>query len=224
MAIRLSNQRDMQITRLRQAEQFLQVQLAGRGVQQVGTPNDIGDALPGIVQDHGQLIGVEPVAAADHEIADFPAQVLAVLALHPVEEVVLQLRYAQADGGIIGAMAGIAAQPRINPVIRFQLFARTGAGIGQAVIEQAIEHLGVGVVPLALANQVAIPLEAIAFQCLENGRLGAGFLAGWIKVFHAHQPASAHRARIKVRGQRCDQRTEMQMATGRGGKAPDVGG
>ncbi|MNS33496.1 hypothetical protein D3C72_656110 [compost metagenome] len=214
----------MQITRLRQAEQFLQVELAGRGVQQVGTANDIGDALPGVVQDHRQLISVEPVTAADHEIADFPPQMLSVLALHPVNEMVFQFRYAQADGRIVSAMAGIAAQARINPVIRLQLFARAGAGVGQALIEQAIEHLGVGIVPLALANQVAIPLEAIAFQCLENGRLGAGFLAGWIKVFHAHQPASAHRARVKVGGQCGDQRAEVQMAARGGGEAPDVGG
>ncbi|MNK85721.1 hypothetical protein D3C87_1056090 [compost metagenome] len=170
------------------------------------------------------MIGVEPVAAADHEVADFPPQMLPVLALHPVDEVVFQFRYAQADGRVVSAMASIAAEPRINPVILLQLFARAGAGVGQALIEQAIEHLGVGIVPLALANQVAIPLEAIAFQCLENGRLGAGFLAGWIKVFHAHQPASAHRARVKVGGQCGDQRAEVQMAARGGGEAPDVGG
>ncbi|MCY1459181.1 hypothetical protein D9M71_766330 [compost metagenome] len=138
------------------------------------------------------MIGIEPVAAADHKIADFASQVLAVLTLHPVEEVVFQFRYAQANGRTISAMAGIAAQPRINPVIRLQLFARTGAGVGQALIEQAIEHFGVGLVAIALANQVAIPLEAVAFQSLEYGRLGAGFFTGRIQVFHAHQPAATH--------------------------------
>ena len=38
-------------TRLRQAEQFLQIQLARRGIEQVGAAHDIGDALQ-VVVDH----------------------------------------------------------------------------------------------------------------------------------------------------------------------------
>ncbi len=58
MAIRLGDQRYMQVARLGQAQQFLQVQLAWGRVEQVGTADDVGDALPGVVNDHGQLIGI----------------------------------------------------------------------------------------------------------------------------------------------------------------------
>ncbi|MNG02119.1 hypothetical protein D3C84_851270 [compost metagenome] len=180
--------------------------------------------MPGIVQYHRQLIGVQPVAAANHEIADIPAQVLVELALHPVDEVIIQFRHANTNGGVFRAVSGIAAQPRINAVVRLQLFARAGAGVGQTLAEQAIEHFGIGLVAVALADHLTIPLETVALQSLEDRRLGAGLFAGRVEVFHAHQPAATHRAGVEVGGQCGDQRTEMQVATGRGGKTPDIGG
>ena len=134
---------------------------------------------------HGQLIGIEPVASTDHEVADLAAQVLAVLALHAVGEVVFQFRDAQADCGVFAGMTGVAAQAWINPVIRRQFFPRAGAGVGQAVVEQLIQHLRIGVVTVALADHFAVPFETVAFQCLEDRRLGAGLLPGRVKVFHA---------------------------------------
>ncbi|MNL09660.1 hypothetical protein D3C87_1304280 [compost metagenome] len=192
VAIGLGNQRDVQVTRLPQAKQLLQVELAWRGVEQVGAAHDVGDTLPGIVQHHRQLIGVEPVAAANHEITDIPAQMLMEFTLHPVDEVVVQYGDTHADGGVFGAVPGIAAESRINAVIRLQLLARARARVGQAVIEQAIEYFGVGIVAVTLANHFAIPLETIAFQRLEDRGLGAGFFTGRVKVFHAHQPTAAH--------------------------------
>src|SRR3546814_13323048 len=76
----------------------------------VGAAYDIGHPLPGIVQHHGQLISKEPVATANHEIADFTAQVLAELTLYAVAEVIRQLRNAQADGRVFGVVTGVAAQ------------------------------------------------------------------------------------------------------------------
>ncbi|MNP23984.1 hypothetical protein D3C76_1167160 [compost metagenome] len=73
------------------------------------------------------------------------------------------------------------------------------------MIEQAIEHFGVGIVAVALANQLAIPFKPVTLQRLEDRHLRAGFLTGRIKIFHAHQPATAHRAGIEVGRQRGDE-------------------
>ncbi len=50
--VRLGDQRYMQVAGLGKAQQFLQVQLARCGIQQVGAAHDISDALPGIVEHH----------------------------------------------------------------------------------------------------------------------------------------------------------------------------
>ncbi|MNF95745.1 hypothetical protein D3C84_785140 [compost metagenome] len=65
--------------------------------------------MPGIVQHYSQLIGVEPVAAANHKIADIAAQTLAVFTLYSIGEVILELRDAQAYGGVFRAVTGVAA-------------------------------------------------------------------------------------------------------------------
>ena len=45
------------------SEALLQQDLARRGLQQVRAPHDVGDALVRIVDDHGELVGVQSVAA-----------------------------------------------------------------------------------------------------------------------------------------------------------------
>jgi hypothetical protein len=42
----------------------------GVGQQEVGAAHDVGDALVGIVDHHGELVGKQPVAAAEHEVAE----------------------------------------------------------------------------------------------------------------------------------------------------------
>ena len=80
VSVRLDDQRQVQVAWLWQAEDLLQIKLAGRRIEQVGAAHHIGDALPGVIQHHGQLIGNQAVAAANDEIADLAAQMLAELA------------------------------------------------------------------------------------------------------------------------------------------------
>ena len=101
-----------------------------------------------------------------------PTLVLAELALHPVGEGIFQFGYANADGGVIHRVSGVAAKTRVNAVVAFQLFARAGAGIGQAHAEQAVEYFSVGLVPFALTDQLAVPFKTIALKGIENRRLG----------------------------------------------------
>src|SRR5207253_1895278 len=80
------------------------------------------------------------------------------------------------------------------------------------------------VMPITLSDHVAMPFEAVVHQSSKDRNLGAGFFPWWVKILHAYQPVSAYRAGIEVRGQGSDQRTEVQVTTGSGGKTPDVRG
>jgi len=68
-AVGFDHERHMQITRWRQTECLLQRKLPTCARQQIRTPNYIGDALIGIVNHAGKLIGVQTIAAAHHHIA-----------------------------------------------------------------------------------------------------------------------------------------------------------
>ena len=114
VSVRLDDQRQVQVAWLWQAEDLLQIKLAGRRIEQVGAAHHIGDALPGVIQHHGQLIGNQAVAAANDEIADLAAQMLAELALHTIDEDVFTIGYAQADGSILEAATGGAAEAGVG--------------------------------------------------------------------------------------------------------------
>src|SRR3546814_2672919 len=81
------------VMRRRQAEPVLQEHLSCGGVEQVRAAHDFGDALRGIVDDHGQLVGPGAVRAPQHEIADLCGNVLLHRAVYPVIE---------ADDGTVG--------------------------------------------------------------------------------------------------------------------------
>ena len=70
-AVGIEHQRQVRITRRRQAERALQQDLARRGIEQVGAADDIGDPLRGIIDHDRQLVGPVAVRAAQHEVADF---------------------------------------------------------------------------------------------------------------------------------------------------------
>ncbi|MNL04214.1 hypothetical protein D3C87_1247790 [compost metagenome] len=76
----------VQVRRRGQAQQVLQVDLARRGVEQIGPAHDMGDALRGVIHHHGELIGPQAVRAAQDEVAEFRFQVLALAALPAVVE------------------------------------------------------------------------------------------------------------------------------------------
>lgn len=65
--------RHMCVRRRPQAQGSLHKDLPRRATQEVRAPYDIGDALSGIVDDDGQLVGKQAIATPDHEIADLGA-------------------------------------------------------------------------------------------------------------------------------------------------------
>jgi hypothetical protein len=74
LAARIEHQRGVQIARRAGRARCSRIWRAVVG--QVGAAHDVADALFGVVHHHGQLIGPQPVGAAQHEVADFGLHVL----------------------------------------------------------------------------------------------------------------------------------------------------
>lgn len=80
----IDSKRNMGILRRAQPEQTLEQNLArGRG-EQVSATHDMGDALPGIVEHHRELIGMDAIGTAQNEIANLVSQSLGTGSLNTV--------------------------------------------------------------------------------------------------------------------------------------------
>ena len=69
-SVLVEHQRDVRVRRLRIAQQPRQVGLPRRRRQQVVTAHHLVDALRGVVDHHGEVVGRDAVAATDHEVVD----------------------------------------------------------------------------------------------------------------------------------------------------------
>ena len=76
----------VQVARLRQAEQPLQMDLARGRIDQVRAAHHVGDALRRVVHHHRELVGEHAVGAPQHEITDFAFDGLREAAEQPVLE------------------------------------------------------------------------------------------------------------------------------------------
>jgi len=63
---------------------LLQQDLAGRVVGQVFAPHHMGDALRGVVDDHGQLVGPQAIGTQQHKVAYAARHVLLLRSQAPV--------------------------------------------------------------------------------------------------------------------------------------------
>ena len=86
MPLRVNRDRNMQVLRCRQTQQFLQVNLPRGGIEQVGTAHDVGDALSGIVYYDRKLVCKKSIAPFQYKIADFLFDALFNSALSQVRE------------------------------------------------------------------------------------------------------------------------------------------
>ena len=77
---------------------MLQINLARRGRQQIGTAHDMRDALKCIVDYHSELIREQAIRALHHEIANFVFEVLRNAALQYIVEFNRGRRKAGEDG------------------------------------------------------------------------------------------------------------------------------
>ena len=68
-AIGLGQHRHVQVGHFRQPQGHLQAALPAAAGQQVGATYHALDAAGGIIDDHRQLVGMQPIATAHHRIA-----------------------------------------------------------------------------------------------------------------------------------------------------------
>ena len=69
-AVGAEHERHVGVGRHRQAEQPRDEHLARRRVEQVVAPHDLLDALVGVVDHDGHVVGADAVVAAQHEVVD----------------------------------------------------------------------------------------------------------------------------------------------------------
>lgn len=83
-----------------QAKAALQKDLAGGIVEQVGAPDDVGDALFGIIHNDGQLVGIVAIPPLQDEVADTVGNLLVLQPEYTISETHEPLRDTQPNGGI----------------------------------------------------------------------------------------------------------------------------
>src|SRR5579884_4519293 len=126
--------------------------LAWRGIEQIGTAHDLADALRGVVDDHGKLIGEPALDAPDHEIADGAAQILMLRAVQGIGEGDVGVGHTQTPRrrprriGWRGARGGMATGPR------FEIAPAAPARIDVTGAMQALERLAIGALAPALVE------------------------------------------------------------------------
>ena len=151
--------------RRRQAQQMIEIQLAGGRVQQVSAPHHLRHAHGGIIHHHSQLVGEHPVGPPQQKIPAVCRQIFLVSAHVAVCKAPTLLRRYQPEGrGAISAFfrdlrrGETAAGPGIDhlPVLPVRsggsvnLRPGTEAGINKALFPQRFQCRLVDLRPLAL--------------------------------------------------------------------------
>ena len=223
-AIAANNQRQMGKARRRVAEQPPQVKLARRGVEQIGTADDFGNALIDVIDDHGELVGIEAIAPFQHDLVLLGGG-KAAGAEHGIVERQRLVAGQQPPGhSIAERQAAFAAAIGTATFIGLQLAPAASAAIQQAACSERAEHGVVTIMARALVQHGAVTLQTERLQLLQDGRGRTSRLAWRIQVFHPHQPATALRFGRQIRAERRHQRAEVQRAGWRGRKTADNSG
>ena len=68
-----------------------------------------------------------------------------------------------------------------------------------------MDHLLIRFVALALMDQLAVPLESVVFEGLQDCHLRTRDFTWRVQIFHAHQPLPTDGARVEVGSQCRDQ-------------------
>ena len=86
VAVVVDQQGQMGKGRWGMAQGPVQQGLAGGRRQEVPGSTDFGDPLPGVVDDHGELVGKQPIPSTNHDIADLGDDVLPERAAQAVDD------------------------------------------------------------------------------------------------------------------------------------------
>lgn len=218
--------RHVQIAWCRNAERALQEYLPWCRREQIRAANDVGDALRSVVDNDGELIRAEAVAAPDDKIAHVLVEPLLLPSVESIGECDRRRRHAHAQGGSSRALRGsvtvmadaIAARSRIhafaNPAdrLRGKLVPRAHARVGEAGRGKPGKRRLVRVAARRLAPHGSIPLEAVTFERAQDVVRGARTCTRNVDILDAHEPCAGVAARIGIARHRGNERAEVQRA------------
>ena len=236
-AVRPEHEGDVGVRGRLHAEQPGEEELARGRLQQVVAAHHLADALPGVVDDHREVVGGRAVVAADHEVVDDPVLV-AVQAIGEADArgagADPQRRRAAAGAlaallglGELEAGAGVGAlgQRAVRGgARRADLGARAEALVEVARVAQAVDRLLVGLGARGLPDHLAVPVEADRAQVVQLALGRAGLHAALVEVLHPHEEAGAGAAGRQPREQRRAEVADVQGARRARGEASVVRG
>jgi len=179
-----------------EAEQVLEQDLARRGIEQVRASDYVGDLLPCIVDDDGELVGPDTVGAKEGEAIAF--------------------RYAESDraGGAAGWEYGLTGADGV--------FARAAASVGLAELTEAVKGGLIGIESRGLVYDAAVPCERTSFEAAQDFVRRAVDSARDVDVLDSHEPFAAVRPGVEVAGERGDERALVERAGGGGREASAI--
>lgn len=211
----------MEIFRRAITETPLQIDLTGSGVEQIGAPHHMGDALGFVVYDHGELIGPKAVGAPQNKITTLCFEIFYVGPLEAVREGDRFLVDAQAiSAGGLTVQAG-ATDSWVGSVADF--FPSAGAGEGEALIEKRVQGRTIGLVARALVKHRAVPRETKGFEGEQDLPVGARDASGRVDILDPEQPFSVVGEGVEIARYGRDERAEVERTRRGRGKSANVG-
>src|SRR5262245_31868804 len=198
----------MYVFRCREAECPLQQHLPRRVAEEVAAADHLSHALGGIVDDHGELISEQSIAAPDDEIAERGRNVLYVLALERVAKGDRTLSDAKSRRErTVGMTRPLATEARIEEFLgvrgtgsivcgQFLAAARTNIRASRSL--QGRQRRFVGFRAGALVEDRTVPFEAEPFERAQNIVRCSGNYARRVEILHAHEPFAALRTCLEI--------------------------
>ena len=229
LAARVYRNRKVQITRPRQGEQILEIDLTGCGIQEIRAAHNVGHALFRIIHDHGELVCKNAVGAIQHEIPDV---CLEILRNAPLQGVVKTYACAgSVDPQCACFLSGRQAAPADARVHRpldsrdagiRDLAPAAGARINKAVLPQFMQRRMIGVGMRALADDVPVPVHPASVERAQNLVGRTRHDARVIDILDPHEPIAAATLRFYITAERGDERADMERAGGGGCEATAI--
>lgn len=195
----------MRVVRLRKSQQSLQPDLARRGVEEIDTSNHVRHALIGIVDDDGELVGNQTVAATDDEVTGIRVEVEPRFGLPAVLD----------NDGFDGrthphgtvSQAAVAADSRVAVGVTggTQLPSTALAIVGVALLNERVNGRLVQRQARALVATFAVVIQAVRGERGNDIGCRAWDFTWWVDVLNTQQPAAAVVVRIEVADKRTDE-------------------
>jgi len=170
----------------------LQVNLFRRRIQQIEAADDMVNLLQVIINDHGKLIGDNPVFALDDKIAVLLGEVMGNQALQLIlkgNDTVIgfnafRIRAIRKDLPV-SANAGVYIGLCLASIASRQCFSAACTGVDQAVFLQIVDDIVVNVDMSALIINLAVPMQAKSLQGFQDGVGGTCHVSGGVEVVNA---------------------------------------